>query len=754
MGDEAALSLQDELEASRAVGDLASALLAPQPVEEISRRVVETARRLTGSPLGFAGHLDPESGRVAVRWAADGEGPAGRSAGLDPGRMLASRLARTVLETRRAVLRNTPGEGEPPPATPPGHEPVHRLLAVPAAANGALVGLLLVANSARDYTTRDQALLERLATFYAVAVRRQFEEEAAARREERFRRVSANARALFYRARLAPSFAFEYMGPACEELTGYSAEEFYAEPEMPLRLFHPDDLARLAAWRASREVAAEPIVVRWRRRDGAEVWIEMTHTPVRDERGAVVAVEGIVHEVTERKRAEERLQRQVEDLQALQDATARLAATLDQRTRAAEAVRTCVEVFGARLAWIGVAEDDGSVRPLACVPPEAVQTGILTVRWDDSPEGNSLAGRAIRSGAASVAAGDDADGGGDRWNGGRPASGPVSAGAFPLPGRDRPFGVLTVSSDREGFLAPERVAFFQTFAQLVGTMLANAELFTDAERRLVRVQALRDIELAITSSMDPRVALPVLLDHAAGLLRVDAADILLVDQKTHVLEYAAGRGFRGRALQHTRLRIGEGHAGRAALERRMVVVPDLAQDPGRFARAPLLREEAFVSYIAVPLVAKGRVRGVMEVFHRASVRPDREWMEFLEALADQAAMAIENVNLFDELQRANVELALAYDTTLEGWTHALDLRDRETEGHTLRVTDTTVRLARALGVGGDDLVHIRRGALLHDIGKLGIPDRILLKPGPLDEDEWEIMRRHPVYAFEWLSPIA
>jgi putative nucleotidyltransferase with HDIG domain len=83
----------------------------------------------------------------------------------------------------------------------------------------------------------------------------------------------------------------------------------------------------------------------------------------------------------------------------------------------------------------------------------------------------------------------------------------------------------------------------------------------------------------------------------------------------------------------------------------------------------------------------------------------------------------------------------------------MDLRDKETEGHTMRVTDTTVHLARAMGVGEEDIVHVRRGALLHDIGKMGIPDRILLKPGPLTEDEWTVMRRHPVYAHELLSPI-
>jgi PAS domain S-box-containing protein/putative nucleotidyltransferase with HDIG domain len=108
----------------------------------------------------------------------------------------------------------------------------------------------------------------------------------------------------------------------------------------------------------------------------------------------------------------------------------------------------------------------------------------------------------------------------------------------------------------------------------------------------------------------------------------------------------------------------------------------------------------------------------------------------------------------EALQKAHTDLQEAYDKTIEGWVVALDLRDRETEGHTKRVTEMTVKLARILGCTDEEIVHIRRGALLHDIGKMGIPDEILQKPGPLTDDEWVIMRRHPQYAYQMLSPIS
>lgn len=106
----------------------------------------------------------------------------------------------------------------------------------------------------------------------------------------------------------------------------------------------------------------------------------------------------------------------------------------------------------------------------------------------------------------------------------------------------------------------------------------------------------------------------------------------------------------------------------------------------------------------------------------------------------------------EALQSAHNQLSEAYERTIEGWVRALDLRDRETEGHTQRVTEITLKVARQLGFSEEELSHLRRGALLHDMGKIAIPDEILQKPGPLNEAEWETMRRHPIYAYERCSP--
>jgi putative nucleotidyltransferase with HDIG domain len=166
-----------------------------------------------------------------------------------------------------------------------------------------------------------------------------------------------------------------------------------------------------------------------------------------------------------------------------------------------------------------------------------------------------------------------------------------------------------------------------------------------------------------------------------------------------------------------------------------------------------LTGEDFVRYYGVPLITKGQVKGVLEVFHRSALEPDGEWFDFLNALAGQAAIAIENSMLYESLQHANLELTLAYDATIEGWSRALDLRDKETEWHTQRVTEMTVNLARAFGLSEAELAQVRWGALLHDIGKMGVPDGILHKPNSLTDEEWMAMKEHPTYAYKLLSPI-
>lgn len=291
-------------------------------------------------------------------------------------------------------------------------------------------------------------------------------------------------------------------------------------------------------------------------------------------------------------------------------------------------------------------------------------------------------------------------------------------------------------------------------ADTMGAAIKRIEARANLQRRMEHLNALRTIDRAIAGSLDIKLTLDVVLDQVTGQLAVDAARILLLNPLTQKLEYTAGRGIPDSASRWVALRVGEGHAGRAALERRPVHVPDLRSFPSLDASAEHSIPRGFTSYYALPLIAKNDVSGVLETFCRTAVEADEEWREFAGTLAGQAAIAIDNARMLTELTRSNTELRLAYETTLEGWSRALDLRDNDTQGHTARVAGLTVLLGQALGMDADEILHLRRGALLHDMGKMGIPDSILLKPGPLTEEEWQVMRMHPVYAYELLSPIA
>jgi putative nucleotidyltransferase with HDIG domain len=319
-------------------------------------------------------------------------------------------------------------------------------------------------------------------------------------------------------------------------------------------------------------------------------------------------------------------------------------------------------------------------------------------------------------------------------------------------GRDT-VGVLAISVPLPREIQPHELQLLNTLAEIAGNAIHRAHLHGQTERQVRHLASLHTIDMAITASLDLKFSLDIILEQIIRELSINAADVLLLKPQSQSLEYAAGRGFRTDSLKHTRLRLGEGLAGRAALERRTIIVPDLAQDADGLLRTKKLADEQFVAYLAAPLLAKGQVKGVLEIFHRAALNPDLEWLDFLEALATQLAIAIDSAELFIDLQRSNVELALAYDTTLEGWGRALDLRDKETEGHTERVAKLTVKLARQMGLSEAELNNLRRGTLLHDIGKMGIPDHILFKPEELTPEEWEIMRKHPVYAYELLLPI-
>jgi putative nucleotidyltransferase with HDIG domain len=165
---------------------------------------------------------------------------------------------------------------------------------------------------------------------------------------------------------------------------------------------------------------------------------------------------------------------------------------------------------------------------------------------------------------------------------------------------------------------------------------------------------------------------------------------------------------------------------------------------------PILSHLGSPPGIFAPLIYEGQVKGMLNMVGAQLTEAD---LPTLQALANQIAVALENTRLISKLQKANTALEQAYQKTLEGWVKALDLRDEETEGHSMRVAYAAGKLAEFIGMDEEKLNCLRIGALLHDIGKMSISDSILFKPGPLTNAEWETMQQHPETACAWLEAI-
>ena len=274
-----------------------------------------------------------------------------------------------------------------------------------------------------------------------------------------------------------------------------------------------------------------------------------------------------------------------------------------------------------------------------------------------------------------------------------------------------------------------------------------------AKVRQSQLGALMGIGRVINSSRGLKRVLEEVMDTLIALMRAERGFLMLRDPKDGVLKPEISRGIDHLNLDEEIIKVSQTIVRKVSSTGESVLTTNAQADP-RFENQMSVAAYQLRSILCAPLKLRNELIGVIYVDNRAHTGIFRDSdLELINAFADQAAVAIDNARLFDDLQASNRELEKAYQATLEGWVRALDMRDKETEGHTQRVTKLTERLARSMGVDGDELLHIRRGALLHDIGKMAIPDGILLKPGKLTEDERLLIQKHPVYAYEMLNPI-
>lgn len=485
-------------------------------------------------------------------------------------------------------------------------------------------------------------------------------------------------------------------------------------------------------------------------------------SPIYDEKGVLAGSVHSARDISGLKRAEESLRKSNRALRTLSRCNESLVHAETEEGLLNEICNIIVNEGGYRLAWVGYADNgiDKSVRPMAHAGFDSEYIENLGITWADTEKGRGPTGTAIRTGNTSICRNILEEAVFSPWREEAVKRGYASSISMPLKDDSTSFGALNVySAEPDSFDAGE-VSLLEELSKDLAygiRSIRTRKKKEDAEEatanHLKRMEAMHSIDMAISGSLDIRVVMNVIVDQVVNNLRADAGSIMRLNPHSNVLEHIAAQGMRTVDYKSCAHHLGESASGHAALDRKPVLIPDMSEAPEDL-KCHMFDEEGFGSAFFLPLVAKGQVKGVIAVYYRRTFNPDRKWLDFLEIIGGQAAIAIDNAALFDDIQKSHSELFLAYEKTIEGWARALDYRDKETEGHSRRVTEITMRMARAMGINDAELVHVKRGALLHDIGKLGIPDGILLKPGKLTAEEWEIIKTHPVIAYKLLSPIA
>ena len=544
-------------------------------------------------------------------------------------------------------------------------------------------------------------------------------DRAAAESELRFKALAETAPAVIL---MWQDERLVFVNRTAIELTGYTEAELKSQPIWDF--VHPEDREMVKSHALARlrgEAAPARYAFRIRTKAGETRWLDYSAATVKI--GGKPAVLGVGLDVTEAKEREL-------DLELL----ARLAEALRLSDEVQEvmeaALSVLIEFFRAPSGALLLYEHNRAVA-------HARRGWMAEIPVSDQLEPKSLVAAALHQGETLVIA--------------NVAEDPrLRAAARPHvpPGWSAIITPLTAGSSRVGALllarpgpppAPAVVRRVERAAEAIGNAVQRAALRERLARRVRDLEVLAD--LGRTVARQRRVqesAKPIL----QALLRLPfAAAALFVEDRNQGLALSATAG--------PLVEVEDMHAWLAAYGKPFEV---LSREKAPAVVARWMQAQGFAELWRFPL-GHPEPTGLLVALARAPVRLGPEDRAFLDSLVAELEVALESARHYEEVIAARAELADAYEKTLWGWAKAVELRDQETAGHTERVTALAEALGRALGLTPPELADLRRGAILHDVGKLAVPDAILLKPGKLTEEEWAVMKLHPVYAYEWLKNI-
>jgi len=599
------------------------------------------------------------------------------------------------------------------------------------------LALEYVRQGARGFIQRGTLGSHSVAAIIQQAYERQLSYNTIKESQRQLDNLISNLPGFVYRCRNDMDWTMEFLSAGFSTLTGYDPEEFIQNRQMTFnQIVHADDRERI--WqeiqRAIQKHQRFQLEYRIITRDQQEKWVWEQGNAVTDDPKQII-LEGFISDITEKKNREIQMSSLISigailrDTLHIEDFAERILDVLMHFYQINDSAFFTLSHQGDRMHAVssngGFKVDVGQKIKLDdCIGKTAIEKKEIIV-IDQHLQGEKLCENfKIQS---------------------------IPFMAFiPLSAQMKVLGLLVIGRHKP-FVQPDLKAF-EAIADMLASALERSNLYQKTERQLKRLESLHAIDQAITSIFDIKVVNKILLDQARKELKADAADILLLNPALNMLEYSAKSGFVEQRLQPDKIALTTSIAGQVLLDNRAISCADLNASPLSSLNSHT-RTQQFQAYFAKPLSVKGVAIGVMEVFFRKPFYPDQDWLSFFEAISTQAAVAHDAHRQYADLQKLQQSVSSSFKSTLETWSRSLELHALEVPGHIQRVVKESLQLAKLVGIPQDQLTNIEYGALLHDIGKLGVMDQILRKKGNLTDDEWEQIKCHPKIARDLLSNV-
>ncbi len=736
-------SEREQRELAETLRETGALLSATLDFDSVLDRLIEYIGRVVPYDTANVMLLDSQTGRIRVArqrgYEQFGDQVVRDIAALSFNISTTSNLRRMVESRRPLVIPDTADDPDWVKVAPSAH--VRSWAGAPIIARGQAIAFFSVDKIEPNFYQPKH--IEQLATFAwqaALALENALLFESEHESEERYRTLVEQASDGIFLA--DPQGRNIDVNSCVCAMLGYSREEILSMSLTDLLL--PEDLsARPIQFDQLRD--GGPVISERRllRKDGNLLPVEISARMLPDGR-----LQGIVRDITERVRA-------AEELRLLQTITMDVSQTDDLQSALNVVLRQVCQSTGWTLgeAWLPL--PDGSA--LECSPAwHGTVSGLEAFRQASVnrtfPPGIGLPGRVWSSKQSEWIP--DVSANREVFLRAQEAylTGLQAAMGIPVLAEDEVIAVLIffVFDLRD---EDERlVKLVSAVAAQLGTVIRRKRAEDALRRGVEELRALADVSAALRQAQTRETMLSLLVETTMHLLKADSGLIALVEKEA--LLFTAARGA-VEIMLGWRHPMDEDPLWQVVHTGEPVFIPDVAEQSD-FIQWEVCRKlmVGLKACACVPLKSTQGTIGLLHLACRSKRAPTESEIRLLTSIAEMAGNALHRATLHEQTVRDAIELTLAYDTTIEGWSRALDLRDKETEGHTQRVTEMAMQLAQAIGIPDEELVHVRRGALLHDMGKMGVPDRILHKPGPLTDDEWTIMRQHPQLAYDMFKDIA